>query len=251
MKKTVAIILCIIMIFSFCACKNDNQSTTASYTEKTNGDETTLTVPEVDETLNASENDSSKSGKAEVAAIAKKYFDVDLNNEDNFYYSDMNAYIQTSADEIEIEVDGESLQFGMSYNKVLAKGFSLVSSEYADEQMKGLVVVCDFKNTAGKVVGLGFNADENETLKDGVLRLVRCDGSDSQKYANVTVNHIGMDSSIEDIISVFGDSIHTLSVVYGKYLSIKYFSEARALCVEFVIDPETENIYEIRVTDNR
>ena len=166
-------------------------------------------------------------------------------------YSDMNAYIQTSPDEIEVEVEGVSLKLGMSYDEVLETGLSLVTSEYADKLTNGMIVVCQFGNTSGKVAGLGFDADENKTLKEGVLRLVGCGGPDSQRNANITVNHIGMDSSIEDIISVFGDSISTLSVIYGKYLSIGYYSEVRDLRVEFVINPETESIYEIKVTDNR
>lgn len=226
MKKFILLFLIVTaMTFSICACADKKEDSTADATQ--DSEEKTQTA-EVDDT-------GSREAEEQEIALIKKYLDVDA-------YKAGDGCISTNiVDNVidEATIDGITLKIGMSYDEVLAAGFTPDSESFAEEIPGGLAVLNDFQYDDNKSIKLGFIADGDKTVSEGTLYSIRL-----AKPSSFAAGKITESTKLPDIISVLGEPYRIDTGVWSDYndMQMKYHFKDSSVYLTFYMNLDTEEI---------
>ena len=183
--------------------------------------------------------ESVKSRQKEIK-ILKKYFDVDLYMINGGYIEDR----KTDKDLSSIEIDGKKFQLGMSYNDVIAMGYTPSDSSFAREKPGSSEKSETFTNDKGKSISLSFKTKSNsKSIKEsGYLYQISLELENQQ----ILFNNIKEDSKIPDIIDALGNPYSSYTG-YGDVLDtrIEYVSKKESYHTTFCINLGEEKITKI------
>ena len=202
-------------------------------------------------------------GKNETEGVSDAKEQLDQELELMGKYVDIDAYAKNNGviaehkltDRIdEIEIDGQILKIGMSYDEIILKGFTPVDKEFKNTKTGYLAYLCDFETGEGHIVRLGFIGEKDETVEDGSLYSisVRC-MADGSRASSFKVADIDENTLVSEIISELGEPYRVDGSVYEAYLDMvtEYRFENDSVYLKFYIDLETEEISTVCIEGNK
>ena len=119
------------------------------------------------------------------------------------------------------EVDGTTLELGMSFKEVLAAGI-VAPDGFADEEgHERLSTYTDFRTKAGNKVELGFSVKKDgDKLSDGTLCRINRYEFYKKNPADVVIGGISVGSDLSALVGVFGSPREI--ALDGQYLKLRY-----------------------------
>ncbi len=213
MKKLLVLLLCVYFVLCLTSCeKVDYSKETTKPGGETNQDadnssqvKTEIVVPQI------------KSDDT----VMPTYFDISLYDEEN--YADI--YLGKDFD-VKLTYCGESLSLPTTYQNMIDAGWSLSDlQEYnSDSQvLVGKSVTVNFTNSDNKILTAVFVNDKKSsdklknckivTLKIMENSIVKTDSN----YGSFSVNGVGNESAITDVIDSLGSPSHFYCVSEDKY----------------------------------
>lgn len=144
-----------------------------------------------------------------------------------------------------MEVDGQAFKIGTSYADIAAMGYVATDPEFSDQETGALAYTCDFQNSTGKTVHLGFIGEEGQTVSEGELYGVYVSYVDGEsKDTTFEVAGLNEDSDIEEIIDTLGEPFRIDGSAYNEYTDceLTYRCQDRDIELTFRVNLETEKI---------
>lgn len=162
--------------------------------------------------------------RPEAAALLEKlYALIDMSQyEERPGSGELNADHKLDSAVTEAEIEGTTLKLGMSFEEVIAAGFTAPEG-YADEEgSKGLSYNGKFRTGDGKKVELGFSVGvDGEKLSNGVLNGIGLPYYWTEDLANVAIKGISVGADLSEVVEVMGepeilkDNSSNLKMRYG------------------------------------
>ena len=156
---------------------------------------------------------------AQELELLSKYVDIDA------YEAEDGEIDENLSEEIsdEIQVDGETLSLGMSYDEVIGKGFEPTDEDFMNTETNALTYTCEFTTPADNSVTLGFIGAEEQTVADGVLYSVKIsylEGEDEiPAYEVMGVNE---SAKIQDILDALGEPYRLKDPAWSDFLNVGF-----------------------------
>lgn len=239
-KKTNLLLLTGLTCIALAGCSGKPAATAQTEEEKTEtAAATTSSAPEGTPSAETGSMENTADNEESIALeLLKNYVDIDA-------YIQGNGYVDTNKIDnamYDMIIDGETLSIGMSYDDVLAKGFTPTDGDFADTQTNALAYTCGFTNASGHMVELGFIGDEGKTVSEGALYLIKVDLTQSIDQIPVfDIDGINGDSSINDVTGKLGEPYYILDPAYSDYVDagFEYTSNNSDTDLTFYFDLES------------
>lgn len=237
-RKIVFVLFSVLLMISGCAEKeNSNTDSKENQVDVESASNPTSSLS--DQTIDQLELTDEE--KAEVD-LMRKYFDVDA------YVAQEGRIIENKLDGIidEIEVGGQILKIGMSYEEVIEKGFSAYDTEFQDKEISSaLNYTSDFQDADHHTVCLGFIGEDDQIVADGVLYYINVNmAREKEAASSFLLAGIDNDTTLPEILSELGSPYRIDTGSYSEYRDthIEYMCKDASLYVSFYIDLDTEKI---------
>lgn len=144
-------------------------------------------------------------------------------------------------------VDDTRFEIGMSYNEILLLGYTPEEESFAEKKPGGLCVLSKFINDQESAVRLGFAVEyrSEDTVRDGGY-LYQISAKPKNTFF---VDEITEDSTISDIINVFGNPYSIRVGCYSDFpdMVMEYESRELSQYLTFYVNLETEKIVAVNL----
>lgn len=179
-----------------------------------------------------------------VLKLLEEYLDLAPYEENNGIVSENQL-----KDPVEtMTVNGQEFTIDMKWGDVLATGYQPTDPEFAEEETGSLAYLCDFENSQGDTVRLGFIGEEGQKMSEGSLYGIYAHPAENES-TEFEVAGISETSTMEDIIDVLGKPYGILDPAYEEYMDcgLKYRCKDRDIEVTFYVDMETGRILSVEL----
>lgn len=211
---------------------------TAAETEESKETQEADNSSEEEETGDA-ETSQTDQRDEEIIKLLGKYVDIDA-------YKAEGGRVQANAsDEIsdEIQVDGQALKIGMSYQEVIDKGFAAADEAFKDTETNALAYTSEFKTPDDHAVTLGFIGEEGQTVEEGVLYSVKVSYLEGEEnLPSFEVMGVNEGAKIQDIIDTLGEPYYLEDPAWSDFLNagLQYECLETSRYLTFYVNLETE-----------
>lgn len=208
MKKTICLLICVVMAFSLSSCKKFDMGSSK--------------VPSNVEIITNSSQDNKETIKIQSDdEVMPSYVDISLYDEENYadiYLGEKFTYKITYA--------GSVLSVPSSYEKITNEGWKLIPSEnYGEESqiLAGKSLKVEFSNSYGKKIKAVFYNEKKSSVslkKCAIVKFVIEENeliNSKSQYGQFWVNGVSNVSAITDIIELLGSPSHFYCITENKY----------------------------------